>query len=185
MSAVADDWARAAEGFTARADAVTPDAWDNPAPCEGWVARDIVRHLIEWVPPFLDDAAGLHVASVADASSDPAGAWRELARAVQALLDDPAVSAGNFDHPRAGRHTVSEAIATFVLPDVLIHTWDLARATGQDETLDPDLVHQLLTGMAGIDQEMLVASGQYAPRVRVADDADEQTRLIAFTGRRP
>jgi uncharacterized protein (TIGR03086 family) len=72
----------------------------------------------------------------------------------------------------------------FVLGDVLVHTWDLARATGLDETLDADEVHGMLVGMEPLD-EMLRQSGQYGPRVDVPADADEQTRLIAFTGRHP
>jgi uncharacterized protein (TIGR03086 family) len=67
---------------------------------------------------------------------------------------------------------------------VLIHTWDLARATGVDETLDATEVHQMLVMSEPYD-EMLRASGQYGPRVAVPDDADEQTRLIAFMGREP
>jgi uncharacterized protein (TIGR03086 family) len=72
----------------------------------------------------------------------------------------------------------------FFLGDVVVHTWDLARATGLDETLDADVVHDMLVGMEPMD-EMLRASGQYGPKVDVAPDADEQTRLIAFTGRQP
>ena len=72
----------------------------------------------------------------------------------------------------------------FVLGDVVVHTWDLARATGLDETLDADVVHDMLVGMEPLD-DMLRASGQYGPKVEVGADADEQTRLIAFTGRRP
>jgi uncharacterized protein (TIGR03086 family) len=68
--------------------------------------------------------------------------------------------------------------------DVFMHTWDLARATGQDETLDPDLVHELHVSMEPLDQ-MLRESGHYGPRVEVPDDADEQTKLIAFIGRHP
>ena len=79
---------------------------------------------------------------------------------------------------------MEDAVATFFLGDVLIHTWDLARATGLDEHLDPDVVHDMLIGMEPLD-EALRASGQYGPRVVVTPDADEQTRLIAFTGRIP
>jgi uncharacterized protein (TIGR03086 family) len=71
-----------------------------------------------------------------------------------------------------------------VLGDVVVHTWDLARATGLDETLDADVVHDMLVGMEPLD-DMLRASGQYGPKVEVGADSDEQTRLIAFTGRRP
>lgn len=45
-------------------------------------------------------------------------------------------------------------------------------------------VHRMLAGMEPLDQ-ILRASGHYGPRVPVPDDADELTRLIAFTGRRP
>ncbi len=65
-----------------------------------------------------------------------------------------------------------------------MHTWDLARATGLDERLDPDEVHALFVTMEPMD-EMLRQSGQFGARVPVPDDADEQTKLIAFTGRQP
>jgi uncharacterized protein (TIGR03086 family) len=103
---------------------------------------------------------------------------------LQTLLDDPQVSVTTISHPRAGTHRLDEAIAMFFMGDVLLHTWDLARATGQDETLDPEVVHDMLIGMEPLD-DMLRASGQYGPKVDVGADADEQTRLIAFTGRDP
>jgi uncharacterized protein (TIGR03086 family) len=114
---------------------------------------------------------------------DPAAAWLSLSDAIQAALDDPATAAREFEM-RAGRYRVDNAVATFCIGDVLVHTWDLARAAGLDETLDADEVHRMFEGMEPID-EMLRASGHYGARVRVPDDADEQTKLIAFTGRRP
>jgi uncharacterized protein (TIGR03086 family) len=85
---------------------------------------------------------------------------------------------------RVGRYTLEEAVATFCIGDVLVHTWDLARATGLDETLDADEVCGLYAAMEPMD-DVLRQSGQYGPRVDVPGDADEQTKLIAFTGRRP
>ena len=85
---------------------------------------------------------------------------------------------------RAGRVTVEHAIDMFCVGDILVHTWDLARATGLDETLDADEVHSMYEGMLPMD-EVLRQSGHYGPRVDVPDDADEQTKLIAFTGRTP
>jgi hypothetical protein len=72
----------------------------------------------------------------------------------------------------------------FGIPDILIHTWDLARATGLDETLDAAEVHHLFVGMEPMDA-VLRESGHYGTRVAVPPDADEQTKLIAFTGRHP
>jgi uncharacterized protein (TIGR03086 family) len=184
MSETADRYRRVAARFTVRANEVPEGAWENPAPCEGWVARDVVRHLVEWIPAFLAAAGGPQLPVGPSVDDDPAGAWAALDAGIQSLLDDPVASATELSHPRAGTHRLDDAIAAFFLGDVLLHTWDLARATGLDESLDADVVHDMLVGMEPLD-EMLRASGQYGPKVEVAADADEQTRLIAFTGRQP
>lgn len=181
---VAATWRRVAGAFTARADAVGPTGWGRPSPCEGWVARDIVGHLTEWVPGFLRAGAGTDIPAGPGVGDDPAAAWRHLDAAIQRILDDPEVSTRRFDHPRAGSHALDDAIRTFILGDVLVHTWDLARATGQDETLDPVMVREMLAAIEPI-AGTLADSGHYAPPVGVPDGADEQTRLIALTGRHP
>jgi uncharacterized protein (TIGR03086 family) len=184
MSEISERYERVASGFTDRVRSVPDDAWDRPAPCEGWVARDVVGHLVEWIPAFLSAAGGPSLPAGPSVDDDPAAAWTTMSDGIQSLLDDPAVSATEIDHPRAGTHRLDDAIAMFFLGDVLIHTWDLARATGLDEQLDPEVVHQMLIGMEPLD-EMLRASGHYGRKVTVSPDADEQTRLIAFTGRTP
>ena len=65
-----------------------------------------------------------------------------------------------------------------------MHTWDLSRATGQDEHLDPHKCAVLLEGLLPMD-DLLRASGHYGPRVEVPEDADVQTRMLAFIGRAP
>jgi uncharacterized protein (TIGR03086 family) len=173
-----------AADFTRVAAAVPDGAWSNPAPPEGWVARDVVRHLVEWVPALFASAGAVDVPPGPDVDDDPVGAWAHLRDTFQAVLDDPTSGDKRFAHERAGEHALTDAIDMFVTGDVLLHTWDLARATGGDERLNPDEVHRMLVGMEPLD-EMLRASGQYGARVPVPDDADEQTQLIAFIGRNP
>ena len=60
----------------------------------------------------------------------------------------------------------------------------MARATGQDESLEPSEVTSMFAGMEPMD-EAIRGSGMFGPRVPVPDDADAQTKLIAFTGRQP
>lgn len=115
---------------------------------------------------------------------DPAAAWAGLDAALRSLLADPGVSERPFSHPQAGDHPLDGAIAMFVLGDVLVHTWDLATATGQRVVLDRDEVHRMRMGIEPIT-DMLSQSGHYGMPTPVAADADEQTRLIALTGRRP
>jgi len=183
MTDTADRYRRVAGAFTETARRVPDDAWDNPAPCEGWVARDVVGHMVEWMPAFLADAP-IELPTGPSVADDPLGAWLALSDSLQGALDDPEVAFREFTHGHVGTQTIDGAIGTFFLGDVLVHTWDLARAAGLEVTLDGDEVHALLTGMEGMDK-VLRASGHYGPRVDVPDDADEQTRLIAFTGRHP
>lgn len=75
-------------------------------------------------------------------------------------------------------------VGFFGIGDVLIHTWDLARATGLDEQLDADEVALLLSRMQPMD-EMMRKGSAFGPKVEVPADADVQTQLIAFTGRQP
>ena len=183
MSDIAERYRRISAQFAARVTAVPAHAWDNPAPCEGWVARDVVRHLVEWVPAFFRSTTGIELPTAPSVDVDPAGAWLALSAALQALLDDGDLADQEFDM-RMGRMTVAQAVDMIVTNDVFLHTWDLARATGLDETLDPEEVHRMFAGMEPMDQ-MLRESGQYGARVAVADDADEQAKLIAFIGRQP
>lgn len=183
MSEIAARWRKVAAQFTLRAKAVPDDAWDNPAPCEGWVARDVVRHLVEWMPSMFFANVGIDPPKGPSVDDDPAGAWAALDDAIQASLDDPERASREFDMP-IGRFTVEAAVDTFGTGDVLIHTWDLARAAGLDETLDPDEVHRMFQAMEPMD-EVLRQSGQFGAPVDVPEDADEQTKLIAFSGRQP
>jgi uncharacterized protein (TIGR03086 family) len=184
MASPAERHRQVAAELTVTVEGTAPERWDSPAPPEGWVARDVVRHLVEWFPAFLQGATGIALPAGPSVDDDPAGAWRAQTDAVQALLDDPATAEREHDLPHLGTMPLQQAIDAIYTGDVFLHRWDLARATGQDETLDPDTCAQMLEGMLPMD-DVLRQSGQYGPRVEVPDDADVQTKLLAFIGRTP
>jgi uncharacterized protein (TIGR03086 family) len=167
--------------FTARVRGASD--WDAPAPVAGWCARDVVGHLVEWFPDFLKTATGLVLDLGPPPGVDPVAAWQVQADAVQRLLDGPQ-AATRFQHRMVGELPLPDAVDRFYTTDVFMHTWDLARATGQDERLDPQTCADLLAGMAEIE-ELLRSSGQYGAPVPVPEDADVQTRLLGFIGRDP
>ncbi|BCO35690.1 hypothetical protein [Mycobacterium heckeshornense] len=68
--------------------------------------------------------------------------------------------------------------------DVLVHTWDLARAVGADDRLDPNWC-ALFFGQLPAEPDALRASGMFAAPVAVDDDTDIQSRLLARLGRDP
>jgi uncharacterized protein (TIGR03086 family) len=158
--------------------------WTAPAPVAGWTARDVVGHLVEWLPAFLAASSEVRLPPGPPVDDDPVGAWRHQADAVQAVLDDPATAGRMLKNPHVGELPLDQAIDRFYTSDVFMHTWDLARATGQDDRLDQGVCAEMLAGMEPLD-DLLRQSGQYGPKVPVPDDADVQSRLLAFIGRDP
>ena len=176
---IAARFRRVAEDFTARVDAV--DDWDASSPCPGWTARDVVGHLVEWVPGMIGDGAGVTFPPLPD---DAVAAWPVLRDALQGFLDDETFASRPFDTPHTGRHRLDAAIDQFVTTDVLLHTWDLARAAGLDEHLDPEAVAAMLPGVEAMG-DALAQSGQFGAAVPAPPGADDQTRLLCLVGRRP
>ena len=173
-----------AAGFTALVRSADPSSWDDRAPVEGWTAREVVGHLVEWFPGFLHGAAGVTLPAGPSVADDPVAAWTHQTDAVQALLDDPESAALPIDNPHLGPMTLAQATAQIYTNDVFMHTWDLARATGQPVELDETRCAEMLAGMEPMD-EMLRASGQYGPKVAVPTDASAMDRLVGFIGRDP
>jgi uncharacterized protein (TIGR03086 family) len=173
---------RIGAAFTARVRG-TRD-WDVPAPVAGWTARDVVGHLTGWFPGFLAAGSGIELPSGPGTDEDPVAAWQVQYDAVQALLDDPATATRVLSNPHLGEVPLPEAVDRFYTSDVFMHTWDLSRATGQDDRLDAGFCADLLAGMESME-EVIRASGQYGARVEVPVDADVQVRLLGFIGRDP
>jgi uncharacterized protein (TIGR03086 family) len=158
--------------------------WDAPSPVAAWAARDVVRHLTEWFPAFLAAGAGIKLPTGPAVDEDPVAAWQIHCDAVQAVLDDPATADRVLLNRHVGELPLDRAIDRFYTADVFMHTWDLARATGQDDRLDSDFCTELLAGMEEMEEAMR-STGQYGPRVPVRDDADPQTKMLGFIGRDP
>ena len=76
--------------------------WNAPSPVSGWVARDIVRHLTQWLPGFLSAGAAIELPSGPSVDDDPVAAWQTHCAAVQALLDDPATADRVLANPHTG-----------------------------------------------------------------------------------
>lgn len=158
--------------------------WDAPTPVAGWTARDVVGHLVEWLPSFLAAGSEVELPEGPRVEDDPVAAWEHHRAGVQALLDDPTSPGRTLSNPHIGGLPLDQAIDRFYTSDVFMHTWDLARATGQDDRLDLEQCAVLLAGMEPVE-DAIRSSGQYGPRVPTPADADVQTRLLGFIGRDP
>ena len=180
MSEVADRYDRIADGFTARLEAVPPGAWTKQSPCEEWTAHDVAKHVIDVTRLFLTRLNGGDPAPP-DADDDLTSAWHLESAAVRSALADPE-RATTLIQGQGGDSPFEQMIGTVLCADTLIHTWDLARATGQDDRLDPDGIKAALTFLEPND-ELLRSPGGMGPKIDPPPDADDQTRLLAFVGR--
>ncbi|MDQ1729983.1 MAG: hypothetical protein QOK10_142 [Pseudonocardiales bacterium] len=182
MSEVADRYRRLSAAFTDTVAAVPPDRWDAPSPCAGWDARDVLRHVVESHGQFLG-LVGRSLPELPSVDEDPLAAWSGAREAVQSCLDDPAL-AGTEYQGKFGRSTFEQAVDGFLSFDQVVHRWDLARAAGLDERIDPEEIARI-TAFANRMGDVLQNSGACGPAIEPPEGADDQTRLLMALGRRP
>lgn len=187
MSDTIEAYRRAVVEFGARVRAVGPDQWNRPTPCTDWDVRDLVGHLVNeerWAPPLL---AGSTIEEVGDRfegdllSDDPRAAWEDAAaEATEAAGQEEVL--GRMVHVSFGDITGEEYLCQLTT-DHVIHAWDLARATGGDERLDPELVDFVFRYLEPKADEWR-RMGAFGPSVETPPGADQQAKLLAIAGRR-
>jgi uncharacterized protein (TIGR03086 family) len=179
MSNLIERHRRACDGFGRVADAVPSEKWDRPTPCTDWDARALVEHVIGFHDFLLLRPLGVR----ADRPrGDPAARWAATAAALFTALAEPGVLDRSTDLPGGGQSKPGRMLAALTT-DVLVHTWDLARAVDLPPDLDPQLCASAVDALR--DNDLPRDNGMFEPAVAVADDADAATRLIAFYGRDP
>jgi uncharacterized protein (TIGR03086 family) len=180
MSEVAERYARIADTFTARLEGVPTGAWAEPSPCPGWTARDVAKHVVDTHRAVLTRLSGGDP-TPPDADEDLRTAWKVESAAMRAALADPE-RAGKRVKGMGGEQSFEQLVGNLVCADTLIHTWDLARASRQDDRLDPAAVEAAQAFM-GPNDEMLRSPGGFGPKIEPPAGADAQTRLLCFVGR--
>ncbi|MEI5097610.1 TIGR03086 family metal-binding protein [Streptomyces sp. PmtG] len=174
--------------FTAKAHAVRANQWHGPTPCARWTVHDLVNHLTAeqlWVPPLLEGATLESVGEAFDGDQlgpDPLASWDTAAGASRAAFRAPGALTRTV-HLSYGDSTARDYCAQMVT-DLVVHAWDLARATGSDEHLPDDLVALAAREVAPYAAD-LAKSGLFAPAVAPPPGADAQTALLCLLGRTP
>jgi len=164
---------------------VRPDQMGAPTPCREWDVRALLDHAIGVIAGFAAAAAG----------EDPSGEPPTIGHNPQPAFDTAARATLDAWHrPGAleGMCTIAHGItvpaqvaAGINLIDTLVHGWDLARATGQDSSLDPELATAALEISRQVVTDDIRTSGAFGPAVPVADAASPTEALVAFLGRHP
>ncbi|MGH9084455.1 MAG: TIGR03086 family metal-binding protein [Acidimicrobiales bacterium] len=173
------DYETAADGF-ARVLGQCPGSLDQPSPCEGWKAKDVVDHVLGGTAHFTTGFGGTQPP---DSDDDLAARYAALREAFVSACRAPGALEQMVPSPIGGELPATVMLGIFTT-DTLIHTWDLARAIGVDVSLDEDLLQRSWDGMIPIES-VVRRPGIFGPAVDVPDDAPFQDRAIAFFGRTP
>ena len=150
---------------------------DVATPCDEWTLRKLLDHMLETQRYFVSSARGEDVSPPgptppATLGEDPAADFERVRQdVIQAFGDDGVIEKTG---PALG----------IAFSDMLLHGWDVARATGQDATMPDGLAetaYRLIHGKFTDEQRV----GVFKPERPIAADASPQARLLSYTGRDP
>jgi uncharacterized protein (TIGR03086 family) len=187
MADPVDQLAQALERTEAFITAIEPEQAELSTPCSAWDVRALVEHVVQDIRQFAARAGAPDPGGEPAIGDDWSGAYR---RAADSLLEvwreegalDRTIQLRMGEVP--ARWLVGQAVA-----DVLVHGWDLAKATEQPTDIDPDLGRFALEwGRENLRPEFRgdESSGKsFGLEVAVPDDAPVQDRLAGVFGRDP
>ena len=174
MSQMISAWEATAAEFDSRFQQIN-DQWGASTPCEGWDVSALVEHAYGVQAQF-GGAIGLDASAATD--------WPSTRSAMSAALNVDGALEGEIDHPVLGT-VPKERVVAIAMADLLIHTWDLAKAIGADTTLPEQLVAPVYEGLQQLPAEIMRAPERFGEASTGAEGASLQDQMIAYAGRQP
>lgn len=172
-------------------DGLTDDQLSARTPCSAYTVADLLDHVMGLALAFRDAAAKTNAEDSAGGPAETSGDnlpadWRRLLpERLEALANawaDPAAWTGE---ARAGGVTMSaEVMGVVALDEIVVHSWDLARATAQPFECDARSAEALF-GLLSPSSDEDGQNGLFGPVVHVSADAPLLHRVIGLTGRDP
>lgn len=159
-----------------------------PTPCSEWNVRELLHHVLYgtvWIEDVFDGKTVEEVGTKYDGDligDNPLAAFDDAANRAKRAIAKPGAME-QVCHLRRGDVSGADYL-TSMFTDSFIHGWDLAKATGQDATLDPELV-VVCYDLAKKREERFRSSPAFG-QGRVADPGDsavDQARMLAILGR--
>jgi uncharacterized protein (TIGR03086 family) len=166
--------------FDARVQAAPVGSWSNASPCEEWTARDVVAHVIGSSRRITAGLTGTEAVELG-ADDEIVTAWNSTRDGLMSAVNSADLSTvmpGPF-----GPMPAEQIIGRLMCTDMLVHTWDLARAVGGDERLNAEAVTGAYSGMKPMDA-MIRRPGAFGDKVDAPSGGDEQAEFLSFLGRR-
>lgn len=167
--------------------AVKADQMTRSTPCPKYDTHALINHMIAGNYFFIEIAQGNTVDGSGEppdmVGNDPVGSYQQSVNALMETLNQPGVMERAFRFPFG---EMPGAMATGIwLMETTVHGWDLAKATGQDTSIDPQIAAMLLQGAQAVDGMRNPEGNPFGPKVDVPEDASAGDKLVGFLGRTP
>jgi uncharacterized protein (TIGR03086 family) len=149
---------------------------DAATPCDQWDVRTLLNHMLETQHYFAASAKEKDASP--PSPTPPSLIGEDPARDFEAARDDLVQT---YSDPAVMEKRAQGIGVAF--SDILIHGWDVAQATGQHTTMPDGLAQAAYDAIHGkfTDEQR---KGLFKPEIDVPADADAQTKLLAYVGRR-
>ena len=176
-------YAKAVTNARERIAAVRPDQWEDATPCTEWNVRQLVSHMVSTTRNVKSILEGNGPQNWGDnvLGDDPLAAFDE-ARAGALAAVNAAGAMGRTVTTRQGERPAAD-YAIGQLQEMLVHGWDLAKATGQDTAMDPELVEVGYARALRNRDRLRSGTAWGESEANVADGADLQTKYLGILGR--
>ncbi len=171
---------------------VKQEQLSSPTPCSEWDVKALINHIVGGAQYLKSSLAGDPPPAGAAGASPPSpesdvakltATYRSLAADVLQAATNPAALEVQVPTP-AGEMSGGQFLGIMFM-DHLVHSWDLAKATGQNTRLDPELV-EICYQMSVPDlADMARQHGAFGSAVPVPNSASTQDKLLGYLGRQP
>ena len=178
---VADRYRRLSSNLAQTLREVDQHRWNDPSPCEDWSALDVLRHLIE-TQGMIAGLVGRELAPGPAPGSDALGAWISASDQIQEQLDDPVLAREQFEGS-TGPMTFEQAVGELLNLDLVLHRWDIAKATDVAAEIDEYDIEWASATMHQMG-DVIRSEGVFGPALEPPPGAGAQTAFLAFAGRK-
>jgi uncharacterized protein (TIGR03086 family) len=163
----------------------------EPTPCSDWDVSKLLDHLISDIDTFNRVASGEPIDLVTSidpdaqqnagrASPDPSDSFERVARRARELWSRPGALEEKYKTSRS--ELPGAALLNILVIELLVHGWDIAKATGQPTEMPADLAEAELAFTSQAMKDRRTGFGEPVP---VAEDASPTDRLVGWLGRTP
>ncbi len=181
IETIADRYRRLSEKMASTVAEVDQHRWNDPSPCDGWSALDVLRHVVE-TQGLVAGFVGRELRPGPQAGADPLGAWISACEQIQEQLDDGKLATETFDGVE-GPMAFETAVDKLLNLDLIVHRWDIGASVDVPVDIGPLDIAWADAAVDAMGDDIRI-EGVCGPALDPPPGAPPQVALLAKVGRK-